>query len=719
MISHYCLIELLGEGGMGAVWSAMDTSLDREVAIKFLPPAMVDDQKWLARFEREAKVVAALSHPNIVTIHSVEEANGLRFFTMELVRGRRLSAVIPAGGLALPDLLDIAIPLANAVSAAHEKGIAHGDLKPTNIMFSDEGRVKVLDFGLARTEPRKPIRSITERSTQPLQLDDGISGTLPYMSPEQLQGRGFDSRSDIFSLGIILFEMTTGHRPFEGETPVSLSAAILKDEPSSISGYRPEMPLHLAWLIGRCLEKDQRQRLQSTKHLAQELEALRVGALATRKDQPDQPSIAVLPFADMSQERDQEYFCEGIAEEIINALMKIEDLHVASRAAAFQFKSIALGPREIGQRLGVRTLLEGSVRKAGGRIRITAQLTNVADGYGLWSEQFDRELKDIFAIQEEIARSIVDALGVTLTPKQTNDIGRSATTNPEAFDAYLQGRKFLYQYNRRGIEFARQMFHRAIELDPNFALGHAGIADCCSFVYMFVDRDAVHIDCAERESLRAMELDPQLAQAHVSYGVTLSLIGRVEESNRSFVRAIELDPNLFEAHFFYARERFMAGDLEEAAKLFERAMQVRPEDYQAPLIVAQVYDALGRPADAEAVRRRGINIAEERMKRNPDDIRAMYMSANVLVMIGERERGLERARRALSLEPDDAMLQYNVGCIFSLSGEVEEAIDCLETSARIGNIQKAWYDNDSNLNPLREHPKFRKLMRWLDESQAG
>jgi len=299
------------------------------------------------------------------------------------------------------------------------------------------------------------------------------------------------------------------------------------------------------------------------------------------------------------------------------------------------------------------------------------------------------------------------------------DIGRSVTTNPEAFDAYLQGRKYLYQYNRRGIEFARQMFYRAIELDPNLALGHAGVADCSSFVYMFVDRDPSHLECAERESLQAMELDPQLAQAHVSYGVTLSLLGRVEESNRSLVKAIELDPNLFEAYFFYARERFMEGDLEQAAELFERAMKVRPEDYQAPMIVAQVYDALGRPADAEAVRRRGINIAEERMKREPDDIRAMYMSANVLVMIGERERGLAQARKALLLEPDDAMLLYNAGCIFSISGEIEEAIDCLEKSARIGNIQKGWYDNDSNLNPLREHPRFCKLMRRLDESQAG
>jgi len=714
-LSHYVLVQPLASGGMGELWRAVDTKLDREVAIKILPDDRASDRRWLARFEQEARLVAALNHPNIVTIHSVESCDGIHFFTMEYIRGRRLSQMIPLEGFPLPEMLDLAIPIVRALSAVHERGIVHGDLKPANVMVSEQGHVKVLDFGLGRMV-RVAAGAISEMSTASAVSEDGISGTLPYMSPEQIRGEVLDHRSDLFSVGIMLYEMATGRRPFDGETGVAVGAAILRDEPEALSTRRPELPLHLGWLIERCLVKDASLRLQSSVHLQQELEALKVGALAVRTDEP---TIAVLPFVDMSQERDQEYLCEGLAEEIISALTRVKNLHVSSRGSSFQFKGLSLAPREIGRRLGVRTLLEGSVRKSGDRVRVTAQLTNVADSYCLWSERFERRLQDIFAIQEEIARSIVEALGVTLTPQEQRAVGRAGTDDIDAYDCYLRGISFLNQYTRRSIEFARQMFTRAIEIDPQFALGHAGLSDCASFLYTYVRRDESLLAEAEAASRRALDIDPGLAHAHASLASTLSLCDRIEEADAEFERAIALGPRRFEPHFYYARHCFLQGRFEDAARMFQRAAELEPEDYQARLLLAGVYARLGRTDDAEAMRRRGANIARDRLQRNPDDIRALYLLANALLRLGERARALEYTERAIELGQDDAMLFYNVGCIFAIAGEQDRALEFLERAARAGNIGVAWFRNDPDLDAIRGTLRFQQLLEWLEVLQGG
>jgi non-specific serine/threonine protein kinase len=709
-LAHYRLIARIGAGGMGVVWKAHDTRLSREVAVKLLPDDLAADPEILDRFQREAQAVAALNHPNIVTLHSVEQADGVRFFTMELIAGRTLRELIPGGGIALDRLIEIGVELADALSAAHQRGVVHRDLKPANVMVTAGGRVKILDFGLAVVRRPEPSALDSLWSTD-RQDDQVVVGTLHYMSPEQLRGQGVDPRTDLFSLGVILYQLATGRRPFDGETVASLAASIVTDIPAPPSRLRPELPRRLDEIVARCLEKDRALRVQSAGEVRDMLEGLRrpgagLGGGGT--------SIAVLPFADMSPDRDQAYFCEGIAEEILTALAPL--LRVASRTSAFQFKGMPLGSREIGRRLGVRHLLEGSVRKAGDRLRVTAELTDVEAGYCLWSERFDRDTKDVFAIQEEIARRIVEALRVTLSPSQSEALSRPGTADVEAYEYYLKGRLYFTQFSRRGVQFAREMFARAIERDPGYAPAHAGLADCCTYLFMHVMGSEAMRDAAIEAGRRAVALAPELAQAHVSLGLALSLTRDHDAAVREFEAALALAPRLFEAHYFYARDAFMQGDLEKAVRLYERACEVRPEDYQAPLLLAQIHDDLGRHDQAEAARRAGLEVASRRLALSPDDVRALYMGANALVALGERERGLEWAQRALALDPEDAMLLYNMACIHAMADRRSDALDFVERSVAAGMNRIAWLDHDSNLDSIRADPRFQAVRTALEEA---
>ena len=426
------------------------------------------------------------------------------------------------------------------------------------------------------------------------------------------------------------------------------------------------------------------------------------------------PSVAVLPFADMSQERDQAYFCEGMAEEILDALSRIQGLRVASRTASFHFRTPGADTREIGRRLRVGTLLEGSVRKSGDQLRIVVQLTDAGSGFQLWSGRYGRQMSDIFAIQREIAENVVRALEVTLSHNERTALGKPGTADVRAYDCYLRGRKFYYQYSPQGVEFALQMFIHAMELDPSYPQAYAGLADCWSYLYLYCGRSEAVREQADWASLKAVEMDPRSAQAWASRGLSLSLSGNNEEAGKAFDLAIRLAPDLFEAYYFQARQCFAMGQFEKAARLYEESMRVHPEDYQSPLLVAQIYDGLGRTAEAIAARQRGIEVAKRHLRLNPDDARALYMAANALVALGDHDRGRQWAERALAIRPDDPMLLYNAGCVFALLGRAEPAIECLEKAARNGLSHKAWYQHDSNLDPLREHPRFQKLVRKLE-----
>ena len=707
-LGHYRIRERLGSGGMGDVYVADDLHLERAVAIKLLPADLQHDPVRLERFEREARALAALNHPSIVTIYSVERAENVRFMTMELVHGRNLGELIPSRGFALRDLLDIALPLTDALSAAHRRGVHHRDLKPANIMVTDDGRVKILDFGLARqVREVQPKASLHSADTLDMHEDGNVQGTVPYMAPEQVRGQETDERTDIYSLGVVLYEMATGERPFKGDTAADVISSILRDEPPPLSTLRPELPQRLERVVQLCLAKDRRRRLQSSLALRNDLEEIQ---RSSREAEAAVASIAVLPFVDMSPERDQEYFCEGIAEELIDHLAQFKGLRVSARTSSFQFKKAPLDIREIGRRLGVGAVLEGSVRKAGERLRITAQLVKIPEGHHLWSARYDRETQDVFAIQEEIARNIVHALQVTLTFEARR---ATRTTVVQAYEYYLRGRKFFYQYQRKGIEHALQMFSLAIKHDPLFALAYAGIADCHCFNHMYEGPSPESLRLADESSRKARELDPHLPEAYTSRGLALSLQKQHAEAEICFETAIRLGPNRFESYYLYARDCFAQGNLDKAVLLFEKASEVSPDDYQSPLLVGQVYADLGRVAEAEATRRRGVAIAERRLKVDPGDVRALYMGANGLVALGQIERGLEWAQLALDMEPDEAMVLYNIACIRTLAGQIEPALECLERAVDAGLRQRGWLEHDSNLDPLRTQPRFAALMLRL------
>ncbi|MGB6001725.1 MAG: protein kinase, partial [Thermoanaerobaculia bacterium] len=668
----------------------------------------------LSRFEREAKAVAALNHPNIVTIYSVEEADQVRFISMELVKGKSLEQMIGPRGLPVEQFFTIAAPLADALSAAHQSGITHRDLKPANIMVTDEGRVKVLDFGLAKLQTVDPGAADPDLPTQALTQEGMVMGTVPYMSPEQVQSKPADHRTDIFSLGIILYEMATGERPFQGESSADLISSILRDSPRPVTKIKVDLPNHLGRIVGRCLEKEPNRRYQTALELRGELEHLREEVAKETTDSGS--SIAVLPFRNMSPDKDQDYFCEGIAEELINRLGKFQNLRVASRTSAFQFKDADSDIREIGERLNVGTVLEGSVRKAANQLRISTQLVNVADGYRLWSDSFDRELKDVFAIQDEIAQSIVDALHVTLSPSEAKQVVQKATqVDVQAYDFYLKGRKFFYQFRQQGFEFARQMFARAIVIDPSYSRPYAGVADCCSFLYMYFDSSEDNLQEADAASLKAVEIDPGSAEAHASRGLAVSLSQRFDEAKIEFETALRLDPNNYEAHYLYARSLFAQGNLAEAAKRFEKACDVNPEDYNAPQLLAVAYAGLGREADSTEAFKRSLVVIDRRLELNPDDARAIYLGAGSLCHLGEREKAIKWAEKATAIDPDNPSVLYNVACVYSQLGELERGIDCLEKSITTGMGQKEWIENDPDLDPLRDNERFQALLSRLDE----
>lgn len=691
-LGHYRLEAPLGAGGFGRVWKARDLRLERTVAVKLLGEQSSRSPAARALLEAEARTIATLDHPGVVVLHALEEAEGQLFLVMERIQGRTLARVLDEGPLPLSRLMDLALQATDALGAAHRQGIVHRDLNPRNLMLTEGGRVKILDFGLAlRQASREPEPAVRQSG--------GLTGTVPYMSPEQLEGRALDARTDIFSLGVVLYELGTGERPFRGETIPALVEAILHATPS----WPEHLPEGLLAVLRRCLAKDPAHRYASGLELHQALQRVQGGG-------PVLPSVAVLPFRDLSPHQDEGHFCEGMAEEVLLALSRAPGLRLVSRSASFPYRDTALEAGELGRRLGVATLLSGSVRKAGTRLRISVELTDAASGLSLWEARFDRERADAFQLQDEMAVSIASALRLRLLPKERP----RPSVDPEAYEDYLRGRQWYYRYNRHGMRFALQMFQQTLEREPRFAPAWAGVATCAAFLFTYAERTETHRLQADEASAQALALDPTLAEAHASRGVALSASGRTEEAEAAFREARRLDPNLYEAAYFHARHCLALGDLLRAAEAFEDAICIRPEDFQAPLLVAQVYGDLGRAEEATATRRRGLARVEERLRQAPDDTRARYFGANALMALGERDRAMAWARMARALDPGDAMLLYNLGCIHALGGEPETALDCLEEAVEAGLSQKGWILHDGDLASLRSLPRFQALVERLD-----
>ena len=712
-LGPYEILSPLGAGGMGEVYRARDNRLGREVAIKVLPEEFASNPDRRARFENEAKAVAALSHPNILAIFDYATIGDTTLAVTELLEGQTLKDRLAAGAMAPKAAIGFAVQMVRGLSAAHEKGIIHRDIKPDNLFVTADGILKILDFGLSRSYSPG---SGEDAPTQSQMTSPGtVMGTVGYMSPEQVRGTKVDQRSDLFSAGVVFAEMLTGRRAFQRDSAVETMNAILKEDP--LSGSSAGLPGALDRILRRFLEKRPEDRFQTARDAAFALETLSgSGPAPTREEEGGARSIAVLPFADMSPSKDQDYFCEGLAEELIHALTKIPELRVASRTASFQFRGKAADLASMAEQMRVSTILEGSVRKAGERLRVSVQLINAADGFHLWSERYDRDLSDVFAIQDDITEQVVKALRLVLSEKEKRSLVRPKTSNVEAYDLYLRGRHLFYKAGRESQHKAIALFRQAADIDPDYAPAYAGMADASCFLYMFHRSLPEDRERAEWASLKALELAPQLAECHASRGFVASLSKRFDEAEREFKTALALDPRLFEAKYFFGRVRIAQGKVEEAIRLWEDACQIRPEDYAVPLLLTGTYHGLGKEAEALEAAKRGVDAAQIYMKVNPEDPRPLYLGAGGLIVLGERDKGLQWAARAFAMAPDDDSVLYNLACVYSVAGEAEKALDCLEKTVRAGFKGRDWIEHDADLNLIRGRDRFKDILELMEKT---
>jgi serine/threonine-protein kinase len=735
---------------MGEVYRARDERLGREVAVKVLPEHLAENAEALGRFEREAKAVAALSHPNILAIHDVGREGGFSFAVMELLEGETLRERLTASALPPSKAIDYAQQIARGLAAAHDRGIVHRDLKPENLFLTREGLVKILDFGLARQESG-PLSSAsdTRSPTSGGTAAGMILGTIGYMSPEQVRGKPVDYRSDLFSLGAILFEMLTGRRAFQRDTAIETMMAILQDDPPLGSASGRTLPAELQNIVAHCLEKSPEERFQSARDLAFALQVADrdtgvsrvMGSGATRSPEVPEASIAVLPFRNMSADKEAEYFSDGMTEEIINALTKIAALRVAARTSSFAFKGKDTDVRQIGRELGVRSVLEGSVRQAGRRIRITAQLIDVANGYHLWSERYDREMEDVFAVQDEISHALAETLRVRLLPAEAAEVSERGTEDVEAYNDYLKGRYF---FNRREPPEAIAEFERAIRRDPEYAAAYTGLADsyCIFGFYGGIDtRDA--LARARTAAEKALELAPDSAGTHVSLALVEHYFGwDLEKEERELRRAIALAPRSAAPHAWLGLLLGLEQRLEEALTCTRRAAELEPLSANVQTNVGWNYSNSRRFDDAIREFRRALHIDPNApyplwaiginyqfMGEHVRAVESLEKAVEVtrrrqtfyLAMLGGAYAAAGRRADALKLRSElegraaqgEYIAPFHLAFLNIPLGEYDEAFSNLERGCAERNGLFWWIRISTVYDPLRGDPRFARLLKKI------
>jgi serine/threonine protein kinase/tetratricopeptide (TPR) repeat protein len=809
-LAHYRITSAIGKGGMGQVYRATDTKLHRDVALKVLPPEMAASRELIERFQREARAVAALNHPNVVTIHSVEEAEGIHFLTMELIDGQSLDRRIGAAGMRPSEVIDIATSVAQALSAAHAKGIVHRDLKPANVMLTNDGRVKVLDFGLAKmnrvADERIDGDAVTDgdEATDVQTREGVVMGTMPYMSPEQLQGQPLDHRTDLFSLGVMLYEMASGERPFRGVSSPDLASAILRDTPRPLVERRNDLPEALTRVIARCLEKRAANRLQSANEVLRELsgsaakverltapDALTTplprepsgsaagestGGTAARKwmaalailvvlaisswfllrSRAAQPaaagaqqtaipnvirSIAVLPLDNYSGDAKQDYFVEGMTDELTASLATISQLRVISRSSTMQFTGAHRPPTpEIAKLLNVDAVVEGSVKRSGDRVRITAQLIDARADRHLWSQSFERSSGDVFAMQADLASAIAHAVDVQLTPNERTRMAASPKVNPEAHDAYLKGRYFFNRPSDENLKKAIAQFEEAVRLSPDFAPAWSGVSDA----YLWAGYNEGFLTASEARpkakaaAETAVRLDPNSAEAHTSLAVfNVFYEYDWETCEREFRRAIALNPSYAFAHDQFGLALAFQGRLDESIAEGKLAAALDPLSPQIPIDGSMAYMFRGDTAMAKSLAAKAAELDPayyfgtmvhgwaECEAGNPSaaipaltKAKAMGSPAFVVAWLGyaygasgDRARAMNELETLKKSSLRGEVAPFNLALVHLGLGDRKRTLDYLEQAYATDSQWLGWLRNDHIFEPIRSEPRFQALLR--------
>ena len=729
-VSHYTVTRKIGSGGMGVVYEAEDTRLGRRVAMKVLPPALAQDAPSLERFQREARAASALNHPGICTVYAIEQHDGQPFIVMELLEGRTLAQLMMSERFETSRIVELGTQITDALESAHAKGIVHRDIKPANIFVNSRGQAKILDFGLAKidTGPRGAGDGLGSSRMQTVAHRDELTmagttlGTVSYMSPEQARGQATDARTDLFSLGTVLYQMATGSLPFPGETSAVIFEAILNREPASASQVNPAVPAELGRILGKALEKDRNLRYQSATDLKTDLIRLKrdleSGARsgAQRADSragghADQAarSIAVLYFENLSGAKEDEYLRDGVTEDIITELSKIKGLKIFSRPTVLAYRDKQVTPAQIGQQLSASCVLAGSLRRAGNRLRINAQLVDTHTDFPLWSERYDREMKDVFEVQDEIARKIAEALRITLSPQEQEEIAAKPTENLQAYDLFLRGKSYARRPLRQDLEFALQMFESAVAMDPSFALAHAAIANASAQYHYHFERSKAWVDRALASAQRAAALQPnlpevQVAQAWILYaqGDYAGAIGRVRQ-------AIERRPDCEGAYYLLSRALFAAGLYQDAVDIGEPAIVACGEDFNTYVPIMNALGAMGKQEAYRQMRQRLVLILEAHLKKVPEDARARTLLAASLAEDDRSDEAVREANLAMALRPNEAMVLYNVACVFCVLKRKAEAMDALRKAWEAGYRDPDWARRDPDLALLHDEAEFERL----------